>query len=220
MEPANKKIDELDWVLIWADDMPLHNLLLLMDIIFDKWQEFLFRGLCSGPNFDEVREWFLGWKNLLPPELLANEHISRRLSVGLEMMNRAVESIEVLCDWMIEKTTHAGVLEQGQFETTKQAGYQAFASSGRGNKEDDGMGDAVEVSLKEVVQIHAQMNGLTFQPKPGRSHGGYQLYGFGSASIVIDSRNQKIFAHTKDGWSPVSLECLVQLQTCSGLGKL
>lgn len=72
------------------------------------------------------------------------------------------------------------------------------------------------MSLREVVEIHAQQNGLLFTPKPVRMQDVHQIYGYGSISITIDSLNQKVFAQTEEGrWSLVSLEHLLELQNHS-----
>ncbi|KAL1822997.1 hypothetical protein ACET3Z_009775 [Daucus carota] len=57
-------------------------------------QEVLYHWLCSRPNFEQVTSWYVGWKELIPPELLANEHIRYHLNLGPEMMNRDFEGIE------------------------------------------------------------------------------------------------------------------------------
>ena len=75
-----------------------------------------------------------------------------------------------------------------------------------------GMGGGIEMSLKEVIEVHAQQNGLLFKPKPGRMQDGHQIYGFGKISTIIDSLNQKVFAQTEDRWSLASLEHLLEMQ--------
>ncbi|KAI3473061.1 hypothetical protein Pfo_030348 [Paulownia fortunei] len=69
INPANQKLDQFYWVRTWATAIPTHHILQLMDVFFNKWQEVLYHWLCSSPNFEEVTKWYLGWKELLPPEL-------------------------------------------------------------------------------------------------------------------------------------------------------
>ncbi|KAH6806647.1 GC-rich sequence DNA-binding factor-like protein with Tuftelin interacting domain-containing protein, partial [Perilla frutescens var. frutescens] len=95
INPANQNLDQFYWVRAWVFAIPTHHMLQLMDVFFDKWQEVLYHWLCSKPNFEEVTEWYLGWKNQLSPELQANEHVRFRLNLGLDMMNQAVEGLEV-----------------------------------------------------------------------------------------------------------------------------
>ncbi|KAK6130264.1 hypothetical protein DH2020_035977 [Rehmannia glutinosa] len=217
INPANQNLDQFYWVRTWVTAIPTHHMLQLMDVFFNKWQEVLYHWLCSKPNFEEVTKWYLGWKELLPPELQANEHIRYRLNIGLDMMNQAVEVMEVAPPGLKENISYLRVREQRQFETQKKAAAQAQrVSPGLDSGiQAEGNSGGLEMSLKEVIEIHAQHNGLLFKPKPGRTQDGHQIYGFGNISIIIDSLNQKVFAQTDDRWSLVSLEQPLELHNRS-----
>ncbi|RAL43049.1 hypothetical protein DM860_009831 [Cuscuta australis] len=130
---GNQKPYQFEWVQTWATHIPSHHLLPTWDIFFNKWQDVLCRWLCSNPLFEEVTKWFLGWKNLLPKELVANEHIRYRLSLGLEMMARAAQGLRP---------------RKRKLETQEKAQQHGY------------------VSMREVIEAHAQYNGLAFKPKP------------------------------------------------------
>ncbi|KAK1352254.1 septin and tuftelin-interacting protein 1-like [Heracleum sosnowskyi] len=209
---ANQNLDNFYMVRTWATAIPISDMLDLMDMFFDKWQEVLYHWLCSRPNFEEVTRWYVGWKELIPPELLANEHIRCRLNVGLEMMNRAFEGMEVVKPGMKQNIDYNRLPEKRQFGAPQTAAYnpqQAFAT----HTGDIGGGN--EMSLKDVIEFYAQQNGLLFKPKPGRAQDGHQIYGFGNVSIIIDSLNQKVFAQTEERWSLVSLDQLPELHNRS-----
>lgn len=219
INPANQKLDQFYWIRTWATAIPVHHMLHLMDLFFNKWQEVLYHWLCSNPNFEEVTKWYLGWKDLLPPELLANEHIRYRLNLGLDMMNQAVEGMEVAQPGLKENISYLRVREQRQFEKAA-AQAQERASVGLGSgPQAQGMNTGLEMSLKEVIEVHAQQNGLLFKPKPGRMQDGHQIYGFGNTSIIIDSLNQKVFAQIDEKWSLVSLEQLLELHSRASLRR-
>nr|GMC97120.1 septin and tuftelin-interacting protein 1 homolog 1-like [Ipomoea batatas] len=202
VNPANQSLDQFYWVRTWATVIPIHQMLPLMDIFFNKWQEVLYHWLCSNPDFEQVTKWFLGWKELLPPQLFANSHIRYRLIVGQDMMNQAAENREVVHPSLRDNMSYLRALENMQFETEKNVAAQ------QGDNIDSGS----ELSLKAIIEAHAQQNGLLFKPKPGRIHDGYQIYGFGSLSIIMDSLNEKVFAQIEDKWSPMCLEMLLELQ--------
>ncbi|XAR54279.1 hypothetical protein NMG60_11029338 [Bertholletia excelsa] len=212
VNPANQKLDQFYWIQTWATAMPINHMIHLMDVFFDKWQQVLYHWLRANPNFEEVTQWYLGWKELFPPELLANEHIRYRLNLGLDMMNQAVEGMEVVQPGLRENISYLRVLEQRKFEAQQKAAAQASAIMG-GAIPMEGMGGGLEMSLREVIEVHAQQHGLLFKPKPGRMQDGHQIYGFGSVSIIIDSLNQKVFAQSEDRWSLVSLEQLLEMQS-------
>ncbi|KAJ8554027.1 hypothetical protein K7X08_024705 [Anisodus acutangulus] len=206
-------VDQFYWVRTWATAAPIHHMIRVMDIFFSKWQEFLYHWLHSSPNFEVVTEWYLGWKELLPHELLENEHVQYRLSLVLCMMNQAVEGLEVVQPGVSENISYLGVLEQRQIENQEKAAAQA---QGRPSVRMDGTGGALE-RLKDIIETHAQQNHVLFKPKPGRMQDGHQIYGFGNISIIVDSLNQKVFAHIEDRWSLVSVDQLVDLQNQSDL---
>ncbi|KAA8537066.1 hypothetical protein F0562_029544 [Nyssa sinensis] len=195
LNPANQKLDEFYWVRSWATAIPIHHMLRLMDVFFDKWLQVLYQWLCRNPNFEEVTQWYMGWKELLPAELLANEHIRYRLNLGLDMMNQAVEGMEVVQPGLRENISYFRALEQRQFEAQQKAAVHAqqrAAASLGSATHIEGMDSGLEMSLKEVIEVHAQQNGLLFKPKPGRMQDGHQIYGFGNINIIIDILNQKL----------------------------
>lgn len=163
INPANQRLDQFNWVLAWASIIPIQQMLQLMDLFFNKWQEFLRHWLCSHPSFEEVSRWFLGWKELIPPEILANEHIKYRLNLGLSMMNQAVEGKEVIQPGLKENFSYLKVLDHGQFEAPQkaaaQAKLQAFGSMASATEMEEGVEGGHEMSLKEVIEAHAQDNG-------------------------------------------------------------
>ncbi|KAI7749074.1 hypothetical protein M8C21_033853 [Ambrosia artemisiifolia] len=201
VNPADKKHDQFYWVSTWAGVIPVHHMLHIMDVFFNKWQEVLYQWLCSKPDFKEVTDWFKGWRDRIPAELLSNEHIRARLYAGLDMMNMAAEGLDVVQPRVIENISYLKAREQHQFQAAATEVQQV-----------DDVGGGTDLSLKEVVEFHAQQNDLLFKPKHGRVQDGHQVYGFGNISITIDSISQKVFAHVEDQWSLVSLEQLVKLE--------
>ncbi|KAM6568137.1 hypothetical protein CsatB_016122 [Cannabis sativa] len=211
VNPANQKqLDQFDWVIKWASVIPIHLMVdMLEKFFFPQWLQVLYHWLCSNPNFEEVTKWFLGWKELIPKELLSNENIRSQINCGLDMMNRAVEGMEVVQPGLKENLSYLRALEQRQFEAQQKAAAQqaAAAASFGGTSSMDGP----ELSMKEVVEAYAQQQGLLFKPKHGRMHNGHQIFGFGNVSIIVDSLNQRLYAQTEEAWSLVSLEQLMAL---------
>jgi tuftelin-interacting protein 11 len=209
VNPASQKLDQFHWVMNWASAIPVHLMVDTMEIFFTKWLTVLYRWLCSNPNFDEVTKWYLGWKELIPKELLANEIIRYKLNCGLDMMNQAVEGMEVVQPGLKEKISYIRVSEQRKFETQQKA---AASAQQQASVNADG---ANEMSVKEIVEAYARDHGLLFKLKPGRMHNGHQIYGFGNVSIIIDSLNQRIYAQNEETWSLETLERLLELHNRS-----
>lgn len=208
INPASQRLDQFNWVMMWASAIPIHHMAHMLEIdFFSKWQQVLYHWLCSNPDFNEVMQWYMGWKGLFPPELLANERIRMLLSTGLDMMNQAVEGMEVVQPGARENVSYLRVTERRQFEAQQQAATSS-------NIHVNGVGSApLETSFKEFIEAYAIEQGLIFVPKVGRSYNGLPVYGFGNVSICIDSVKQLLFAQVQEGerWSAVSLNQLMEM---------
>ncbi|KAL6178871.1 hypothetical protein ACLB2K_050388 [Fragaria x ananassa] len=148
--------------------------------------------------------WVMSWASAIPihlmelisEELHANESIRYQLNCGLDMMNRAVEGMEVVQPGLKENISYLRVLEQRQFEAQQKA-TAAHANLG-GTAHMDGTGH--EMTLKDVIEAHAQQNGLLFRPKPTRTHNGHQIYGFGKSNeSKLESRARTTRICRKNG---------------------
>ncbi|KAL5562909.1 hypothetical protein UlMin_032656 [Ulmus minor] len=211
VNPADQKLDQFYWVTNWSSVLPSHLMVDMLErFFFPKWLQVLYHWLCSSnPNFQEVMTWFVGWKELLPKELLANETIRTQLNHGLEMMNRAVEGMEVVQPGLRENLSYLRALEQRQFEAQQKAAAAAATQA------QQAAASSRELSVKEVIELHAQQNGVVFMPKPGRMHNGHQIYGYGNFSIIVDSIKQLVYVQREEAWSPVSLDQLLDMHNTS-----
>ncbi|XP_024165899.1 septin and tuftelin-interacting protein 1 homolog 1 [Rosa chinensis] len=95
VNPLNQKLDQFNWVMRWASAIPMHLMVnVMVKGFFPNWIKGLHFWLKANPNFEDVADWYRGWKELIPKEFHANESIRCQLERGLSMMNRAVEDME------------------------------------------------------------------------------------------------------------------------------
>lgn len=212
INPAHQQLNQFNWVMAWASAIPMHHMAGMLEAgFFPKWQLALYHWLCSNPNFDEVTQWYLGWKSLLPPELLANERIRRQLNTGLDMMNQAVVGAPVAQPGVRENLSHLRESEQQQFKAHLQKQHAPGTASARQRAAGLDQLGVPDMSLKEVVEAFAQDNDVQFVPKVGRTHEGLQVYSFGAVSACVDSSNQTVLAQVGDRWTPIALEQLMEM---------
>ncbi|XP_050364777.1 septin and tuftelin-interacting protein 1 homolog 1-like [Argentina anserina] len=237
VNPVNQKLDQFNWVLRWASAIPMHLMVnVMVKGFFPKWIEGLHFWLETNPNFENVANWYRGWKELIPKEFHANESIRCQLECGLSMMNRAVEEMEVARPGLEENSRVVGKAVraarenlEGQtnmddidhemifkaknvqvlFEAKKRAA--AFLANARLGSTSDMDDISHQMNLRDVIEAEAQEHGLLFRPKPGRRYDGHQVYGFGNVNIMVDFLKEKIYAQTEETWSLVSLERLLEL---------
>ncbi|KAL6622632.1 hypothetical protein ACP70R_032511 [Stipagrostis hirtigluma subsp. patula] len=204
INPANQKLDQFNWVMRWASAIPVHHMVHMLEVdFFSKWQQVLYHWLCSpNPDFNEIMNWYKGWKGLFPAELLANERIRMLLTAGLDMMNQAAEGLEVVQPGARENVGYLRATEKRQFEAAQQA-YHAVPGAAM-----------ADLSFKESIQAYAMEQGLLFMPRVGKFYNGMPVYEFGTVSICIDSVKRLLYAQLQEGiesWGAVTLTQLMEM---------
>lgn len=78
--------------------IPVHHFVSLLEgEFFSKWLQVLFSWLANGPDYEEVSRWYLGWKKMIPPEILNHDRIRTQFNIALEAMNKAVTGSIFYC---------------------------------------------------------------------------------------------------------------------------
>ncbi|KAG6531935.1 septin and tuftelin-interacting protein 1 homolog 1-like [Zingiber officinale] len=208
--PANQKLDQFNWVMMWASAIPIHHMVHMLEVdFFSKWQQVLYHWLRSDPNFNEVMQWYMGWKGVFPAELLANERIRVLLCSSLDMMNQAVEGMEVVQPGATENVSRLRAIER-QLEAQQKAPTYFSVHVIDVNA----VGVVHELSFKESIEAYAMEQGWFFKPKVGRYYNDRPVFGFGNISICIDSVNKLLYARVNgstERWSAVTLTQLQEM---------
>ncbi|XP_050226161.1 septin and tuftelin-interacting protein 1 homolog 1 [Mercurialis annua] len=219
VNPADQKLDQFYWAMSWASAIPIHLMVEMMEkFFFEKWLQVLFHWLHSNPNLQEVHQWYVGWKALFPPELQAHEHIRYQFALGLQMIDKAIEGLEVVQPGLRDNLSYLRAQERRQFEAQHRAAAQGQqqAAMGMGSTfQADGMSSSLQMTLKEIIETHAQQHGLLFRPKNDRRYNGHQIYGYGNISIYVDTVHEKLYAQENEKWSLTSLDKLLEMHTNS-----
>lgn len=193
---ADQKLDQFRCVMLWASTIPVRCMFRLLEVdFFSKWHQVLYHWLCSlNPDFNEIVNWYKGWKDIFPPELLADARIRMLLTLGLDMMDRAAEGLEVVQPGTGENVAflRGSGTEKLQVDATEKA--SRFPSC-HGATEPD-------LSFKECIQAYAMEKGLLFMPRVGRFYNG------------MPRVKRVVYAQLRQGikrWSAVSLRQLVEM---------
>jgi tuftelin-interacting protein 11 len=99
-------------VIDWEDMLPLYVMANLLEkFFFPKWQHVLTMWLTHNPNFDEISNWYRGWKGMIPIQLrnqpaikgfenfscdsifFFNSSFAGKLNDALQLMNRAAMAV-------------------------------------------------------------------------------------------------------------------------------
>ncbi|KFM23484.1 Tuftelin-interacting protein 11 [Auxenochlorella protothecoides] len=72
VDPGAQDLAPWDWAMAWHGAAPPDALARVLDVAFwPRWHAVLAHWLGGAPDMDEVTAWYLGWRSLLPRELLA-----------------------------------------------------------------------------------------------------------------------------------------------------
>ena len=165
---AQQQLDVWNWVLEWKDLMPMVGMVCLFEkYFFRKWLQVLVTWLNNAPNYEEIADWYTGWKSLFPLELLQQPVIKELFTRALELMTRSL-SAEGLVAAVPRPTLQPVPLLA--------APIQMMASTE----------SLVPQGSKELVQYRCQQLGILFIPLANRFQAGRQVFRVGQLLAYFD----------------------------------
>eukprot|EP01080_Neovahlkampfia_damariscottae_P006587 gene6587-10750_t len=184
INPANQKIEPFLNVLKWNTLIPNSLFISIFEQeFFTKWTLVLYKWLNNEPNFNEILNWYNGWKQIFPESFLENERIQSLFNKGLDMINQALSNQEIILEEKKEKY-------EKKFEKLKPK--------------------TQDLSFRELLEQFAAEENILFEPKGTQKYLGKQLYLFGGVPLYID--NEIIYAKkNQNNYEPVSLNELIVL---------
>ena len=223
-DPQNTTKEDTDLfeaIMSWHQLVPrLHFVCLLEGEFFPRWLQILGYWLSNAPDFDEVTQWYLGWKSLFPEDVILDETVSKFFNYALELMERALslsdqkpESMDNLSFNIPQELRGIDYYQLSEKRKIDIAAVKRLEEL-RGPTGDSRLnkslsGSASNVTFRQLVEEFALRNNVSFLPRPGRFHEGKQIYSFGKISMFIDQG--VVFMQSNDGsfWEPVPLERLL-----------
>ena len=219
VNPGQQKLDEWNWVMEWRDLLPPMSLVNLLDTHFfrEKWFPVLSGWLNHNPNYNEVVNWYKGWKGMVPEDILNYPQIRNWFSQALDMMTRVtnMSSGHPMSRQPGAKDTILQLCsnEPGMIPVTPtppppprlSAPSKSMAEVSR---------TAVEMSYsyKDLVARRCEERGIIFAPAvPAKWKEGKPIYRVGNSYIYMDKT--AIFVQQPgagiDRWIPQSLNTLL-----------
>ena len=72
--------DSWKWVVSWEDMIPVTSMANMLEkCFFPKWHQVLSTWLNNNPNYEEVTNWYKGWKSMFSESLLELQLIKGRV---------------------------------------------------------------------------------------------------------------------------------------------
>lgn len=209
INPHQQHLEPFHWVMEWKDIITQqHFVSLLEKHFFSRWIQVLRGWLSVSPNYDEVIQWYSGWKGMFSEDLLNNPSVKVHFNRALDVMNQAV-------------TSPGGILQPGakeniayltSTERRREAEAAALAAAAEKQKAEAARNVAsqnVPSNFKDLIQKLAEDNNLLFMPIPNRRFEGKALYSLGKVTLYIE--RGVVFVHTQGVWKPVSLQDLMMI---------
>ena len=207
INPKDQNMDAWNWIMEWQDFIPSPALVNLLERhFFPKWLQTLASWLNQNPNYKEVTKWYIGWKSVLPTELLSTPQIQHQLQQALDMMTRVVRNTGH------PMANQPGACEEMMYLSTTERQGLSIDSRVGASAPSSSISEAVKLasqisstpsSYKELIARRCEERDILFRPIPSRYQEGKQVYQCGRLLLYID-RNA-IFVQNRDVWIPTSL---------------
>lgn len=93
IDPSDQDLSPLTQVLAWTIPLfsPETTAHLLVAELFPKWHQTLHLWLTSGPNYEEIGQWFQWWKEQIPEEVRCHPVTEAEWTRGLETITLALD---------------------------------------------------------------------------------------------------------------------------------
>lgn len=209
INPHQQHLDQWNWVYEWKDLIPPHIMAGLLDkFFFPKWLQVLALWLNHSPNYDQVTNWYMGWKGMLSEKLLAEPLVKEHFKKALDMMNRAVSAPQSHQPGALEQVSYLTSLERTQSTMSQmppiaQPRMERLAEAVR-------TASQIPQGFKDLVQKKCEERGILFMPIPNRYREAKQVYKVGNVQAYIDG-NVLFVCHNGMNWMPTHLNALLDM---------
>ncbi|XP_046394091.1 tuftelin-interacting protein 11 [Ischnura elegans] len=212
INPHQQHLDHWNWVMEWVDLIPVHMMTSLLEkFFFPKWLQILSLWLSHSPNFDEVTNWYMGWKGMLSDPFHAQPQIKEQFHKALEMMNRSVMPPAPAPPTLepIPPPPYLGPMDAMQQPTA--AVRQPPHQTPRFEMVAEAVRTATQIpqGFRDLLQKRCEERGVVFMPLANRWREGKQVYRVGKLQVYLD-RNV-IFVLQGGLWVPSSLGAVLDL---------
>jgi len=211
IKPDGQDLEPVKNLLAWRGVLPDDAIARVLDhSFFPSWHQAL-RSWLRMPTcvFDEVLEWYGGWKAEL--QVLREEgSIQKQFAQALEVMKATMAAGGV------GAAAEENVVDSDSEMEAAEASMPGRSNSFGGAAPAPVASEEVTLSLTDYLAEIAGEEGLVFKPKK-MPHNGKQVYQFGSASLYVERSEVYVAPKAASGgevggpWRPVSMDELLKL---------
>eukprot|EP01132_Coremiostelium_polycephalum_P007643 gene7643-9401_t len=221
-------IDPVRYLFGWMDLISMKTIVGLYEKeFFPKWHTVLIKWLNQADSdFEEISNWYKGWKQQFPSEIANNDRIKVQFSLALGFMKKAMsgepipsvndsnpltyQTIESLVSSLHNKPPPP---PPQQHQHSQSSSNDSDASSRNNSNNIKGGSSAFfnnnnEISTKQMIEELAIQNNLLFIPSQRKTDSGQQIYMFSTIPIIFDRGLIMLFENLK--WIPADIQTLLE----------
>ncbi len=209
VDPQDQDLTPLSQALAWRDFFkPSTMAQLLVVEFFPKWHNILYIWLTSDPDYDEIRRWYLWWKEQIPSE------INEVAAVEAEW-NKGLETITLALDLGDDVKSELPPPVAGPVKPLTQPSTPLPVINPGSNGASAKKPVVQEATFKEVVEDWCAENGLIMMPlREAHAVTGLPLFRItasasGRGGVVTYLKGDVVWAQgkkNKSSWAPVGLD--------------
>jgi len=212
VKPSGQDLTPVEDLLAWLDVVPVALVARVLETaLFPQWHAALRQWLRAPEcDFNEVLQWYQGWRTLLPEALREVGSVQKQLARGLEVMKSHMSGGGDDSEEEVAEDSKPPPAEIPQRLPSPPPRRTAPSM----NEED------VTMNLSDYMGEVAAEHGLTFRPKGRTTQSGNKVYQFGSASVYFDKN--LVYAAARGGgdeWHAVSFDEVLKLALKEKKGK-
>ncbi|CAB3360945.1 Hypothetical predicted protein [Cloeon dipterum] len=194
INPHHQQLDQWNWVIEWNELMPLYAMTTLLEkFFFPQWLHVLTMWLSHSPNFDEIKNWYLGWKNLIPTLIKNQPVVKGKLTEALQLMNRAADAVSR--NQSLAFLTAPPPPPPPTQREAQELMAEAVRTAGQ-----------IPHGFRELLQKKCEERGILFMPIPNRYHEAKQVYRCGKIQVYLDRSVLFICKSNANIWVPSDLQ--------------
>ena len=209
VDPQEQDLSPLSQALGWKDFFrPSTVAQLLVAEFFPKWHDILYIWLTSDPDYDEIRRWYLWWKEQIPSEINEVAAVEAEWKKGLETITLALDLGDRVKSEL--RPPAAGPVKPLTQPSTP---VPVVASAANGTSAKKAV--VQEATFKEVVEDWCAENGLIMMPlREAHAVTGLPLFRItasasGRGGVVVYLKGDVVWVQgkkDKSSWAPVGLD--------------
>lgn len=199
VSPHQQRLENWNCLIAWNEFLPPTTVgRILEKHFFPKWLQALHQWLSDSPDYDEISNWYLGWKGMIPSGAANQSVVKDYFRRALEMMDFAVTSPLGIAGYQSSTANITPAMAE-------QIRLRHDILSAATNAPTDS-----NLNFKQLIERKADENGILFMPITNKHHDGKQVYSFGKLKIYMDRSVVFLFNAYKNNWSPISLQALLE----------